>query len=142
MPNQIVTKLRQGPPPVWQAQLIWGNVRQPPHIGELRSGDPLGRSAPTQVLYRCHSGHAKGMEIGIDGIDMYIEHLGDFSSRQPGGIEQDGFGPATLRRQKRAFKHLVELSNVCRLRLTNDSGPGHSCTSHHASGATILTPQR
>jgi hypothetical protein len=87
LPQQIVTKLRQGPPTGWQAQRIRRNVGQPPHVSELRPGDPLGCSTPTQVLHRCHSVQANGMEIRIAGIDMYIQHLGDVSSRQVSGIE-------------------------------------------------------
>jgi hypothetical protein len=123
---QRVTALRQGPAAVGQTQLLWRHVRQPPYLSELRRGDARGRSTPTEAVHCCHAVCAEGLEIGRDGIDMPIQHVGDVSSRQPGGREQEGFGSAAWPGRERACKHLVELSNVGRLGLPKAQRPGQS----------------
>ena len=79
--NEVIAQFGQGPPPQRQAKLRGRSVRDPSDGGALL-GSQLRRG--TASVGRFHDGEpllVKGMEDGVDGIDVEREAGGDLDSQ-------------------------------------------------------------
>jgi hypothetical protein len=88
--DQISTQLAQRPAPVGLPDFAGRLLRQLHDAGHLAGGDARGRATRLQVSYRSHPRQGKGMQIGIDRVDMHALRFSNLQRAEPHAIQQHG----------------------------------------------------
>src|SRR3990172_4356237 len=84
-------QLRQGPPPIRQAQCIGRHLSESRYLGFLSRSDTWQGATSASLMSRRHAVVAEGMEIRRDGLGMDVEQRRAVDGAQTRSVEQDGF---------------------------------------------------
>src|SRR5258708_18957183 len=96
VPDQVLSELGQGPATVGQAQLIGRHLGQSHDLGPLFGRQARRGSQATALVYRSPALAPKGVEIGIERVDVDLQKRGDVRGVVSGGVKQKRLRTSSL----------------------------------------------
>jgi hypothetical protein len=123
--EEIGTQLGERPAPVGQPDLGGRGFRQAADVGDLGGADPHARAHHRRVLHGRHALLLEGVEIGVDGVAMDLQHTRDRLAIKASRVEEDRLGTPALPGLQRPLEQAVDLAQLSGPRFGDGQGTRH-----------------
>ena len=114
--------------------LAWRLLRQLRDTAHLAGGDTGGRASGLQLGHGGDPGTRKGMQIGIDRVDMHALGLRDPQRVKPHAVQQQGLRATLLVGISPAGQPLLQLLDFGGLRTADIQWTSHGLASWSEAG--------